>query len=139
MSTFFDDDETATDDTQYGNDESMPIAGPSRLRTGGEARNGARPLQQRASTTTTKKTARNYMKELPSRNDHHANSDIDIDLSLADSEMRGMNASGKEEQETDIQKLMRHWMDERAAPELLYLQEELMNSTMERLEAQVRN
>ena len=52
-----------------------------------------------------------------------------------------VNAGNDEEdsRESEVDRLMRRWMDERMAPELLRCDEELMGSLMERLEAQVRS
>ena len=135
---------SAASDDDNGHDDSLPIAGPSRQRAGAIP-GRARPLQQRASTATSK--ARQKEKPRPSLADRngHAQTDLDMDMDVyidddGSGDRKGSGAKSRmEDPETDIQRLMRHWMDERAAPELLYLQEDLLSAIMERSEAQVRS
>jgi len=58
----------------------------------------------------------------------------DDDLDVGSQQRRRPAAVG--EDETDMEALLRHWMDERAAPELLHLQEDLVDRMMGNLEAQ---
>jgi hypothetical protein len=64
------------------------------------------------------------------------NADLDLDnMDMEDQLDAG--AGQKQEQENQIQQLMRHWMDERNAPELLHFKDKLVDQVMHSLEAQV--
>lgn len=64
--------------------------------------------------------------------------DDELEL-LDDSATKIEEEEDEREKETEIQQLMRYWMDERMAPELLRSKEDLVNRILERLDAQVRS
>ena len=151
MSTsFFDDD----DEDNFDAHEARPAAGPAPAlhRPGGGDRNEDEiqlppPLKDRYQAQAAAGPSHQHA---PAARRHRQQSsaaamDLDVDVDdLVDDiiapELGGPNAKGKgreDELENEVERLMRRWMDERMAPELLRCDEELMAAAMERLEAQV--
>lgn len=65
--------------------------------------------------------------------------DLDVGAPSPRSRRGGGIPGDDDEKESDMEALLRHCMNERAAPELLHLQEDLVDRMMHNLEAQVRN
>lgn len=77
-----------------------------------------------------------------SPNPFQADPDFDIDLNIDSDDNVRLNASGLgvdgEEDETPLQQLIRHWMNERHAPDILPAQQVLLAGLLDHIRRQVR-
>jgi hypothetical protein len=64
--------------------------------------------------------------------------DDDLDRILGESDGRVRQRGHKGDAETPLQQLIRHWMNERHAPDILPAQEELLSSLLDHIRRQVR-
>ena len=60
----------------------------------------------------------------------------DVDMELGARAREGVQA--REEEETDVQKLLRAWTNERHAPDVLPTKDELLGSILDEIRRQVR-
>ena len=64
--------------------------------------------------------------------------DDDLDRILGETDGRDRQRGRKGDTETPLQQLIRHWMNERHAPDILPAQEELLSSLLDHIRRQVR-
>lgn len=70
-----------------------------------------------------------------SPNPFQADPDFDVDLNLGGEYGRGLD--GEEGEETPLQQLIRHWMNERHAPDILPAQQILLAGLLDHIRRQV--